>query len=979
MTAPLLARLIALADEDPDTPAVVTVHGPAQGVVRARTRSRRALLRSARRLSSTLASSLAAAGAGRGETVAVMLPRSEDWLTAVIGCMYGAMTPLPIDPALPVERRRAYLRRASVTHVIARRADKATEGLTVHTVTFDDAVPPSLIGAGPAPVDDGDLAWLIFTSGSTGRPKGVLVEHRGVVPFLEAQVAAFALGPESRSLWILSPGFDASMSDVFAVLLAGGVLYVDEDLDVANPQALFRTVAAHSITHVDVPPAILPHLDPDLAPPSLRTVVIGGEVADADAVRRWATRVRLVNVYGPTETTVCSSLSVCTGAWQEAAIGMPIAGAEYRIVDGELWIGGLGVARGYLDDAALTTARFVTEDGRRYFRTGDRVHRDASGVFFYLGRLDRQVKVRGQLVAPEEIEVCLMRHPRVQRAAVTTEPMLVAHLVTDGAVSDDALRRHVGDALPPYMLPARFMRHASLPAHPNGKIDFAPLAENMPTLDALRTLVAESLGVANVSVDASFATLAGTSLAALEIAARAEALGLGLCAERLIAAESLQALADELDAPASDTSADDSVTVASLEACAAPLLDSLSDAAGKTDKADRAERGAILLTGATGGLGAQVAAMLAMHSDAAIVCLARDGQVPAAERVRAATHRHDHGHGHEMIDQARIRTLQGDVTRDRLGLSLTDYDALAGEVAHVVHLAARVDGVSPLRTLWPANVAGTARLLSFAAKGRAKRFTYASTLSVFVGTDEREGTFGEDCWPAPEARVYGGYAQSKVAAESLVRQAAPHLAGVQILRYGLLTGDARTGNGSDGGWLPRTIRGLAVLGAIPRDVDPALSFDMTPSSFAARVTARLVMRDTGSLSVFHVANTEPVTFSALCATLIAEGVRLDELSREAFSRRVSERLAEARRVDVGAAYLALGRALGGTGARRLWGLDLFEATRASFDSHRTRALLGPDGICPPPTFEMLRRYVRAVLREKPCISKDDEGVMKEQR
>ena len=269
----------------------------------------------------------------------------------------------------------------------------------------------------PARLSPSDLAYVIGTSGSRGYPKPVAVEHRGLVPMLEAQVAAFDLRPGDRVLWMLSPSFDASVSDIGTALLAGAALHVFPDLGRFDLDRLVRALSEWRITHIDLPPSLLPLIDPEDLPASLRTVVVGGEAADPATVRRWASRVRLVNVYGPTEATVCTSLGAChPETWREPLLGQPLPGARYHLIDGELCIEGDCLARGYVGQPELTAVKFPVVDGVRVFRTGDRVRLREDGEFVYLGRVDRQIKLHGRLIAPEEVRDVPERAPR--RAAL---------------------------------------------------------------------------------------------------------------------------------------------------------------------------------------------------------------------------------------------------------------------------------------------------------------------------------------------------------------------------------------------------------------------------------------------------------------------------------------------------------------------------------------------------------------------------------
>ena len=377
---------------------------------------------------------------------------------------------LPVAPATPDERLSAIVDAAGPAFALA--AGPAAEVLRRRGVPMI-GVAGTCDGQEPRPASlrvqtrADDLAYVIFTSGSTGRPKGVMVAHRGIVPMLDDQVVAFGLRPGCRALWLLSPAFDASLSDVGTALLAGATLCIEPDGPLGPAAGLLDVLRGRGITHVDLPPALLGVLDLAGLPDCVETIVIGGEPCPPEVVRRWAARVRLVNVYGPTEATVCTSLCVCDPvAWIEPLLGRPIAGACYHVLDeslrpvppgtpGELCLTGPGLALGYLGEHALTARKFPVRNGQRLYRTGDRVVVRDDGEYVFLGRVDRQVKILGMLVEPEEVEARLREHPGVAHAAVVTRVLgrgrrqgLVAFVVPrDRAAAPTVadLRRHLAE------------------------------------------------------------------------------------------------------------------------------------------------------------------------------------------------------------------------------------------------------------------------------------------------------------------------------------------------------------------------------------------------------------------------------------------------------------------------------------------------------------------------------------------------------
>lgn len=779
--------------------------------------------------------------------------RSADHVIAMIAAWRAGAAFLPLDPASPPLRDAALL------------AEAGTNG-------------------------DG-LAYAIATSGSTGRPKIVEVGHDGIVPVLDAQIAAFDVDATARVLWMLSPAFDASLSDIGTALLAGATLVVAPQLDgVASLEALLDRRA---ITHVDLPPALLPLLAH--APKSLRTIVIGGEVCPAPAVRAWAERVRLVNVYGPTEATICTSLCRCDASWDAARIGEPLPDVRYDVVDGELRIAGIALARGYRGRPDLTARRFVVDDGVRWYMTGDRVRVLPDGGLAFVGRIDRQLKVAGKLVAPEEIEARLAEHPRVRRASVTRDAGgLVARVVADDTSADE-LRAHLEARVPSWMVPGRVVFERALSETSSGKVS---LPNHLATrLAELWSDVLERRVTPDEPVGAD-------SLAVLRMVAAAEADGIPLEPAAVARARTARDLADDVDRDAKRGARD----ADDLRADAAAIL----AAADLRDAARPApDLRCVAMTGATGLLGRRLLAALLEATRARVVAIVRD---PSALR-----------------ETDRVRVVRGDLAAPRLGLDARAWDALRADVDAVVHAGARVHLTASYEELREPNVVGTARIVALAA---GKALHYVSTLSVFVATDRDRGIAREDDDLAATRVVHGGYAQSKLAAELVVRGAAARLDGLGVYRLGLVPGARHD-------ILARFVRGIASLGCVPDDLDPALRFDVTDLDFAAGALASAVARRfSGTL---HVASTSPPSLGDLLEAMAAEGVRVARVPSRVFAAR-------ARSDDEATAVLASCRRRDAYARHRT--MDLFQATDIAFE---TRAP------APPATVDVLRRYVREAI------------------
>ncbi len=949
------------------------------------------------------AEALLGLGVGPERVVGLALPRSPGWVVAALGTWWAGGAFLPLDPCLPLERLEHMAAAAGLKAVVAE-PDLAD---VWKRKGFPVLSPGSASGGKGAsrhrpPADA--LAYVIFTSGSSGRPKGVLVPHRGIVPVLDAQVPAFGLRPGCRALWLLSPGFDASLSDVGTALVSGVTLCIESELGQAVALRMLDVVGRRGITHVDIPPALLRVLDPCDLPSCVETLVIGGEPCPPEVVRRWARRVRVVNVYGPTESTICTSLGPCDATtWDRPLLGRPIPGIRYFVLDdtlepvaqgapGELCVAGQGLARGYLGQQELTAAKFLTIRGERLYRTGDRVVATPDGEFTFLGRLDRQVKVRGQLVEPEEVEARLLEHPGVADAAVLTRSVevpglggteqerLVAFLVArtpDRPPSSGELGRHLGQVLPRWMLPSRFECLESLPRLVSGKVDFGALraralgglsrpvqtlATDLPR-DILASIWRKVLGTDELSESQGFFEQGGDSLGLLEVVVVAQSRGLivppALIAEGRSIGEIVRWLENRSETIVATPGALDAGFLR-RDVESDPTWRSLLDSARRRDAGTQLPQAprAALITGATGHLGSRLLAELLTRTDATLHVLVRapDPDIGLA-RVRDSLRLHNF-----LLDsrqRARLQVHCGDLEKPRLGLSTATWNELCGRLDTIYHTAARVNLVLPYAVLREANVEATRRVVRLQATGRVKRLHLASTLSVFVAADRNRGRLAEDDGLVSTRLVFGGYAQTKWASEWLVRDSRGAAGPSSIYRLGLITGDSRTGRSAAHDFLALFVRGLTRLGCVPWLEGDDLWLDVTPVDFAAAALACLSLRPASSNpATYHLASPRGLSFRELTAMLRARGLRLDEVAPAAWRKRIAA--VERQDPEAAAACLALCRALpGGPGVFQAFrALDLFQATGVTFDCTAAREGLRGSGLpWPEPGSDLFSRYL----------------------
>ncbi|MDX3232393.1 amino acid adenylation domain-containing protein [Streptomyces sp. ME19-01-6] len=414
-----------------------------------------------------LARVLVGRGVGPESVVGVALPRSPEWVVAVLAVMKAGGAYLPVDPAYPADRIGFMVEDSGACLMLAdaTTADELPE-LPVPVLRLDDPhTADAPAGADPAaptdaerlgPVSAANTAYVIYTSGSTGRPKGVAVTHAGLASLLATHLERLEVGPESRVLQFASPSFDASVWELCMGVLSGATLVLADKHALAPGAPLERTISEQRVTHVTLPPPVLATLSKG-ALPTVETLVVAGDAAAPDLVAAWCDGRRVINAYGPTETTVCATMSPpLMGDGRVPSIGGPVTNVRIFVLDaglrpvppgvpGELYVAGPALARGYAHRVALTAERFVAcpfgEPGERMYRTGDLVRWNADGQLEYVGRTDAQTKIRGFRIEPGEVEAALTSHPGIAQAAVVTDEdpagdqRLVAYAVlsADGA------------------------------------------------------------------------------------------------------------------------------------------------------------------------------------------------------------------------------------------------------------------------------------------------------------------------------------------------------------------------------------------------------------------------------------------------------------------------------------------------------------------------------------------------------------------
>ncbi|GAA3465216.1 non-ribosomal peptide synthetase [Saccharothrix longispora] len=545
-----------------------------------------------------LAERLRSAGVGPGRVVGVVARRDEHLLVSLLATWKAGGAYVPLGTEQPARRWALMLDDSGAGWVLTGQADvdKVAESFFAgEAIVVDAAVDPAdqrTAAREATRPDPAEPAYLVYTSGSTGRPKGVCVTHANLANYLTWAAREYSTGPGGAPLFS-TPASDLVVTTLFTPLVTGrSVHVVPEDTDLSRLGARLRAAAPFGF--VKLTPGhleMLAHqLDATTARGLTTTLVVGGESLPTRTAARWADWLgdgaRVINEYGPTEITVANSTQVADSEEREVVpIGVPIDGTGMHVLDealqpvpigvpGELCVGGLGVARGYLGRPGLTAERFVPDPygppGSRLYRTGDIARVLANGAVDLLGRLDGQVKIRGYRVELGEVEGVLGGHPRVAEARVvqrhtrTGEPRLVAYLVPldeTAAPEPESLSRWLAATLPDYMVPSAFVPVQALPLTPNGKLDVAALPEwdgtastashhvepRTPRQRRMAAVWAEVLGVERVGLEDGFFDLGGDSILAVVLVAALAREGFEVTAREIFLAPTIARLLPEED------------------------------------------------------------------------------------------------------------------------------------------------------------------------------------------------------------------------------------------------------------------------------------------------------------------------------------------------------------------------------------------------------------------------------------------------
>lgn len=864
--------------------------------------------------------------------VIILLERSVQMIVSILAVLRAGGHYVPIDPGYPIERIQNILEITKHPFVITQESyEKYCSGCDYVSFQMKNPLDITLkekVAADTVQVQNEmvitaeDLAYIIFTSGSSGRPKGVMIKHKGFVNYVNWAVSYYNAGTDGDFPLYSSIAFDLTITSVFIPLAAGRTIYIQPE-HLSGIELIAHMVKEVKLSSIKITPA---HLEIILQIAkysqqmigTLKHVVVGGEPLPPSLVNEWFQfypDTIIYNEYGPTETVVGCIVQKITKQDipiqnQYVPIGTPIQNTRIYILNkdknmvpmgavGEIYIAGNGVAKGYYgeEDRNKNSFSHIALEEETVYKTGDLARFRNDGTLEHLGRCDDQVKIRGFRIELGEIEQVLLNYSTIQNVIVLQhentlgQKILLTFFTATESISNHELHDYVERQLPAYMIPNEFLQVDEIPLTINGKVDRKKLiqvyesdapskeqksetnSENVYQL-VLQTWM-ELFHNTMIYENDSFFELGGNSLMVLPMISRLKAYFPNIQINDIFNYPVLKEFVAHISQEGKKGQVKDNLYAESLKPFVTkqkPVVLYENSSGNHT----------ILLTGATGFLGAYILNELINQEETEIYCLVRTkNYVSAAERLKTLM-------VHYFSDSAtgleeKVHVLEGDLEKEQLGLSKDSYQELLDKIDCMIHCAADVRHYGAKNSNYQTNVKGTERLLALAEMKKGMSFHYISTISI--GNELtyliEQGQIHEERFHLGEM-IDNDYLESKYQSECMVYKAMDKGIPAVIYRVGNLVGNSKDGifqTNIESNAFYNLIKGIVQLHAAPDDKS---FIELTPVDYAAKAITTLVMGQKTYGGIYHICNPKPIRFLDFITLMQSLAYPIAILNKERF-------------------------------------------------------------------------------------------------
>ena len=892
-----------------------------------------------------LANSIKKHNVVKEDVIAILLDKSLEMIIAILAILKNGCVYLPIDIGYPKERKEYILKDSDAKLLLTSRELNVESELlmkilyidldTESIYTIEEKQNTEYLG------DASDLAYIMYTSGSTGKPKGVMIENRSIVRLVK-NTNYIEFRQDDKILQTGSIVFDACTLEIWGALLNGLELYIIKKEELLDASLLHTYILKNNISVLWLTAPLFNQLceeNPHMFR-TVRCVLSGGDVLSCKHINMVKTanpNLKIINGYGPTENTTFSCCHDIIQKYKKSIpIGKPISNSTGYIVSrdgnlqpigvpGELWVGGDGVARGYVNNVDLTNEKFIDNpfgEGKIY-KTGDLTKWNNDGTIEFLGRIDSQIKIRGFRVELSEITTVVSQYNNIKEAytvykEVQKEKSICTYIVSKTEIDIQNLKEFISAFLPKYMVPKYIVQIKKMPKNQNGKIDKNALPEInllnekskkmiLPTCkieEDIYNVFKATLNFDNLSIDDNFFECGGDSISAMRLQVEAIKNNLNITYGDIFKYPTVQLMAKFLDGIKTQVEENNEEDYYKYD----NLIKSNNLEILENKEISYTPIGNVLLTGVTGFLGAHILDSYLKQETGVIYCLIREkNYMTSMERLEKILHFYFKDKYDEYIG-TRIKCVEGDITLEQLGLSKEQYTELGNEITTVIHSAALVKHFGNPQEFEEINVKGTQRIIQFCEKFGA-RLMHISTISV-SGNNFAEGSFIENQIKEEinygENKFYIGqnlenlYVNTKFRAEKEVLDAISKGLEAYILRMGNLTSRFSEGkfqqNHIENAFVNR-VKTFLQLGCAPEYMMQGYA-EFTPIDYSGDAIIKIANHYDKAFSIMHLLNNKHLQLPKFCEILHELGVDLKVVSAEEFESLIDELLQNAEKAPI---------------------------------------------------------------------------------